>query len=81
MLRCQAIGLRAFHVQGREDLHSEWFDGAASVGLTAGMSTLYETVDAVEAELQRIAARAGGEGYGSGTWRGGALLFQALLLD
>jgi 4-hydroxy-3-methylbut-2-en-1-yl diphosphate reductase len=56
-LRCQAIGLRAFHVQGPEDLHGEWFDGVATVGLTAGTSTLDETIGAVETELRRIAAR------------------------
>jgi 4-hydroxy-3-methylbut-2-enyl diphosphate reductase len=58
VLRCQSMGLRTFHVQGPKDLHGAWFDGVSSVGLTAGTSTLDETIDAVEAELQRIAARA-----------------------
>jgi 4-hydroxy-3-methylbut-2-en-1-yl diphosphate reductase len=48
VLRCQARGLPAYHVQGPEDVRPEWFDGLESVGLTAGTSTLDDTVDAVE---------------------------------
>jgi 4-hydroxy-3-methylbut-2-enyl diphosphate reductase len=55
VLRCQAHGLRAYHVQGPEDLRSEWFDGVETVGLTAGTSTLDESIDAVEQALQQIA--------------------------
>ncbi|MBI3823969.1 MAG: 4-hydroxy-3-methylbut-2-enyl diphosphate reductase [Planctomycetes bacterium] len=55
VLRCQARGLRAFHVQGPEDLRPEWFDGVEIVGLTAGTSTLDDTIDAVEESLQHIA--------------------------
>jgi 4-hydroxy-3-methylbut-2-enyl diphosphate reductase len=61
VLRCEAIGLPVFHVQGPEDVRGEWFDGVASVGLTAGTSTLDETIDKVEAELQRTAARRSAE--------------------
>jgi 4-hydroxy-3-methylbut-2-enyl diphosphate reductase len=54
VLRCQAAGLRAYHVQGPEDLRPEWFDGIDIVGLTAGTSTLDETIDAVEHALVSI---------------------------
>jgi 4-hydroxy-3-methylbut-2-enyl diphosphate reductase len=55
VLRCQAEGLPAYHVQGAEDLRPEWFDRIEVVGLTAGTSTLDETIDAVEQALQQIA--------------------------
>lgn len=54
VLRCQARGLPAFHVQGPEDLQLEWFDGVEAVGLTAGTSTLDDTIDAVENALQHM---------------------------
>jgi 4-hydroxy-3-methylbut-2-enyl diphosphate reductase len=57
VLKCQAEGLPAYHVQGPEDLRPEWFEGIEIVGLTAGTSTLDETIDAVEASLQQIAAQ------------------------
>src|SRR5690349_11333451 len=46
VLRCQERGLRAYHVQGPEDLRPEWFEGIEIVGLTAGTSTLDATIDA-----------------------------------
>ena len=55
VLRCQARGLPAYHVQGPEDLRPAWFDGVETVGLTAGTSTLDETIDAVEQALHHIA--------------------------
>jgi 4-hydroxy-3-methylbut-2-en-1-yl diphosphate reductase len=54
VLRCQAHGLPAYHVQGPEDLRPEWFDGIETVGLTAGTSTLDDTIDAVEDALQQM---------------------------
>jgi 4-hydroxy-3-methylbut-2-enyl diphosphate reductase len=54
VLRCQEHGRRAFHVQGPEDLRPEWFDGVETVGLTAGTSTLDETIDAVFESLARL---------------------------
>jgi 4-hydroxy-3-methylbut-2-en-1-yl diphosphate reductase len=56
VLRCQSRGLPSHHVQGPEDLRPEWFDGIDTVGLTAGTSTLDETIDAVEAALQQMSA-------------------------
>jgi 4-hydroxy-3-methylbut-2-enyl diphosphate reductase len=55
VVRCQAEGLPAYHVQGPDDLRPEWFDDIDIVGLTAGTSTLDETIDAVESALQQIA--------------------------
>jgi 4-hydroxy-3-methylbut-2-enyl diphosphate reductase len=47
VLRCQERGLPTYHVQSAADLRPEWFDGLATVGLTAGTSTLDETIDEV----------------------------------
>ncbi len=54
VLRCQAHGLPAYHVQGPEDLRPEWFDGIETVGLTAGTSTLDDTIDAVEHAMRQM---------------------------
>ncbi len=54
VLRCQARGLPAYHVQDADDLKPEWFDGLETVGLTAGTSTLDDTIDAVEHALQHM---------------------------
>ena len=56
VLRCQERGLRAYHVQGPGDLRPEWFDGIETVGLTAGTSTLDETIQAVHQALLNLAA-------------------------
>ena len=48
---CEALGCRAHHVQGPGDLKLHWFVGVRVVGLTAGTSTLPETIDGVEAAL------------------------------
>ena len=54
VLRCQERGIPAYHVQGPEDLRPEWFDGIDAVGLTAGTSTLDETIEAVESALRQF---------------------------
>jgi 4-hydroxy-3-methylbut-2-enyl diphosphate reductase IspH len=51
---CERLGRRAFHVQSADDLDPSWFAGCATIGLTAGTSTLDETVDAVETRLRRL---------------------------
>jgi 4-hydroxy-3-methylbut-2-enyl diphosphate reductase len=56
-VRCRERGIPAYHVQGPDDLCPEWFDDSAVVGLTAGTSTLDETIDAVHERLQWIAAQ------------------------
>ena len=52
---CRAAGRRAFHIERPDELRSEWLDGISVVGLTAGTSTLRETVDAVFRRLEEIA--------------------------
>ncbi len=51
---CCERGLPTFHVQQATDLHAEWFAGFEKVGLTAGTSTLPETIAAVHARLVEI---------------------------
>jgi 4-hydroxy-3-methylbut-2-enyl diphosphate reductase len=52
--RCRERGRPVFHVQSAADLDPAWFRGFASVGLTAGTSTLEEAVDAVHRSLVSI---------------------------
>jgi 4-hydroxy-3-methylbut-2-enyl diphosphate reductase len=51
----EAAGLRAHHVERPGELRAEWFQDAQNVGVTAGTSTLKETVAEVVARLERIA--------------------------
>jgi 4-hydroxy-3-methylbut-2-enyl diphosphate reductase len=51
-----AAGRRAYHVERPEELDPTWFEEAEIVGLTAGTSTLTETVAAVRTRLEEIAA-------------------------
>ncbi len=53
---CEENGVRSWHVQNADDLQPEWFRGVRSVGLTAGTSTLDETIDEVQAALERMGA-------------------------
>ncbi len=52
---CRTSDRRAFHIERSDELRFEWFDGISVVGLTAGTSTLRETVDAVFRCLEEIA--------------------------
>ena len=49
---CQRYCRRVHHVQGAGHLRAEWFDGAGTVGITAGTSTPDSVIDAVECWLQ-----------------------------
>ncbi len=49
---CQAHCGRVHHIQGAAELRTEWFDGAGTVGVTAGTSTPDWLIDAVECWLQ-----------------------------
>lgn len=51
----RSYGVRAHRVAHPEELRSEWITGARNVGLTAGTSTLHETVQAVHRALQQLA--------------------------
>jgi 4-hydroxy-3-methylbut-2-enyl diphosphate reductase len=48
-------GLRVFHVERAEELEACWFTESESVGLTAGTSTLEETVQSVHGWLVALA--------------------------
>jgi 4-hydroxy-3-methylbut-2-enyl diphosphate reductase len=52
--RCAARGVRAYHVEGRQDLNPDWFIGCDAVGLTAGTSTLDTTIEAVREMLEQF---------------------------
>ena len=47
-------GLTVFHIERPDELDPAWFRDAENVGLTAGTSTLKETVAAVQARLEEI---------------------------
>ncbi len=51
---CSRRGVRAVHVQGAADLQPAWFAGCRVVGLTAGTSTLDDTIAEVRRALARI---------------------------
>ncbi|MFN0054219.1 MAG: 4-hydroxy-3-methylbut-2-enyl diphosphate reductase [Planctomycetales bacterium] len=48
---CQAASKPAWHVQSAGDLQPEWFRDCRVIGLTAGTSTLDETIEAVRQSL------------------------------
>jgi 4-hydroxy-3-methylbut-2-enyl diphosphate reductase len=50
-----AAGRDVYHIERPEELREEWFHGSEVVGLTAGTSTLKETVSAVHVRLEEIA--------------------------
>jgi 4-hydroxy-3-methylbut-2-enyl diphosphate reductase len=54
---CRAAGKAAFHIERPDELRADWFNGVRTVGLTAGTSTLRETVQAVHERLQDISRR------------------------
>ena len=51
---CRTAGRRTVHIERPEELRSADFAGIQVVGLTAGTSTMRETVAAVQARLQEI---------------------------
>lgn len=55
---CRVAGRVAFHVERPEELEAGWFEGVSTVGLTAGTSTLPETVRAVEQRLREFSRSA-----------------------
>lgn len=57
---CETHRTPALHVESADDLDPAWFDGVETVGLTAGTSTLDETIDEVHRALERITHRAAG---------------------
>ena len=52
---CRTAGKPAFHIERPDELRSEWFDEIDIVGLTAGTSTLRETIQDAHKRLEEIA--------------------------
>ena len=55
--RCRERGRPAIHVRSADELDPAWFQGFATVGLTAGTSTLPETIEEVHRALVWIGSR------------------------
>ncbi|MBI3861546.1 MAG: 4-hydroxy-3-methylbut-2-enyl diphosphate reductase [Planctomycetia bacterium] len=53
---CRDRGVPAFHVQSADDLQADWFRGYRVVGLTAGTSTLDQTIHEVHEALRQLDA-------------------------
>ena len=56
LLAAQAAGRRAHQIERADELDPAWLVGATTVGLTAGTSTLPETVAAVRTRLESLAS-------------------------
>ncbi len=56
---CRERGTPAFHIESADDLDPAWFAGICTVGLTAGTSTLDETIDDVHRALEGIESSQG----------------------
>jgi 4-hydroxy-3-methylbut-2-enyl diphosphate reductase len=54
VLLCAERGVPALHVQGADDLDPDWFADFATIGLTAGTSTLDATINEVHQALLRL---------------------------
>ena len=54
---CSRSCARVHHVQAAHDLREEWFEGAQTVGITAGTSTPDAAIDEVEQWLNQLASR------------------------
>jgi 4-hydroxy-3-methylbut-2-enyl diphosphate reductase len=57
---CRKAGRRAIHIERPEELDANDFKGVKTVGLTAGTSTLRETVETVLKRLQEFSSAGGG---------------------
>lgn len=49
------LGCQAHHIEGPEEIREEWLYGISKIGLTAGTSTLDESLHAVTFRLQEMA--------------------------
>ncbi len=53
---CRAVNPRVHHVETADELEEAWFEGASSVGVTAGASTLDEQIQGVIAAVKAMGA-------------------------
>ena len=53
-LAAEAAGRRAYHIEHAGELRAEWFEDVETVGITAGTSTLRETVENVRIRLEEM---------------------------
>ena len=56
--RCREKGVPTYHVQGAADLDPAWFVGIETVGLSAGTSTLDNSIEEVKGALESYSAAA-----------------------
>lgn len=49
------LGCKAHHIEGPNDIKPEWLNGFRKVGVTAGTSTLDESLEAVVTRLKKLA--------------------------
>jgi 4-hydroxy-3-methylbut-2-enyl diphosphate reductase len=54
---CRAVNERTYHVETADELDAAWFEGAESVGITAGASTPDEQIAGVVDALREIAGQ------------------------
>jgi 4-hydroxy-3-methylbut-2-enyl diphosphate reductase len=52
-------GARSYHIEGPDELQSDWFEGVSVAGLMSGASTPGWLVDQVEARMEAIGPRTG----------------------
>jgi len=71
--RCRERGKPVLHVRSADELDPAWFKGFATVGLTAGTSTLPETIEEVHRALVWIGTRSAGSRAGDGPELAGAI--------
>jgi len=50
----RANGVETYHVETADELKREWFDGHKDIGVTAGASTPYFSIDAVVERIEEI---------------------------
>jgi small subunit ribosomal protein S1 len=53
----ESHGARAYHIEGPDELKSEWFDGVTVAGLMSGASTPGWLVDKVQARMEELAGQ------------------------
>lgn len=52
------LGCKAHHIESPDDIREEWLEGVSKIGITAGTSTLDESIHAVTSHLRSLAKSA-----------------------